>query len=121
MRRSGRMRVNTCNSIGHTCNFAASASRDFEWHGRCVKRREIAELREIEMKKAIQIGSPSRMPRTGLEPARVASLPPQSSASANSATWAMVRELYAVHLACRVLGLVPVECRGQARLEVHDR
>src|SRR5215213_6139253 len=28
------------------------------------------------------------MPRTGFEPARVASLPPQSSASANSATWA---------------------------------
>src|SRR5881628_2804274 len=31
------------------------------------------------------------MPRTGLEPARVASLPPQSSASANSATWALIR------------------------------
>src|SRR5689334_16099811 len=30
------------------------------------------------------------MPRTGFEPARVASLPPQSSASANSATWARV-------------------------------
>src|SRR4051812_28513616 len=28
------------------------------------------------------------MPRTGFEPARLAALPPQSSASANSATWA---------------------------------
>src|SRR4051812_40001142 len=28
------------------------------------------------------------MPRTGFEPARCYSLPPQSSASANSATWA---------------------------------
>src|SRR2546421_2654728 len=31
------------------------------------------------------------MPRTGFEPARVASLPPQSSASASSATWARRR------------------------------
>src|SRR6266516_1171868 len=31
------------------------------------------------------------MPRTGFEPARVASLPPQSSASASSATWARLR------------------------------
>ena len=29
-----------------------------------------------------------RMPRTGFEPARLAALPPQSSASASSATWA---------------------------------
>src|ERR1043165_6814595 len=29
-----------------------------------------------------------QVPRTGFEPARVASLPPQSSASASSATWA---------------------------------
>ena len=29
------------------------------------------------------------MPRTGFEPARLAALPPQSSASANSATWAL--------------------------------
>src|SRR5437868_12658723 len=28
------------------------------------------------------------MPRTGFEPARLSALPPQSSASANSATWA---------------------------------
>src|SRR3954470_24288393 len=45
------------------------------------------------------------MPRTGFEPARVASLPPQSSASANSATWAhclnLSGELYARVSACR--------------------
>jgi hypothetical protein len=29
-----------------------------------------------------------QLPRTGVEPARLAALPPQSSASANSATWA---------------------------------
>src|SRR3954463_5037650 len=34
------------------------------------------------------------MPRTGFETARVASLPPQSSASANSATWAYLLANY---------------------------
>ena len=29
------------------------------------------------------------LPRTGFEPARLAALPPQSSASASSATWAL--------------------------------
>src|SRR5947207_2537324 len=33
------------------------------------------------------------MPRTGFEPARVASLPPQSSASASSATWAWLKRI----------------------------
>src|SRR5262249_28284537 len=47
----------------------------------------------------------SFMPRTGFEPARLAALPPQSSASANSATWAMGSELYV-----RVIG-----CRGKLR------
>ena len=41
-------------------------------------------------KKGDSFESPSRMPRTGFEPARVATLPPQSSASANSATWAAI-------------------------------
>src|SRR3954463_6988051 len=44
------------------------------------------------------------MPRTGLEPARVASLPPQSSASANSATWAWKGGLYAGVGGCRERG-----------------
>src|SRR6476660_6721048 len=54
------------------------------------------------------------MPRTGFEPARVASLPPQSSASASSATWARMHrgELYARGGWCRVLARrrVEVEC-----------
>src|SRR3954467_9851741 len=33
------------------------------------------------------------MPRTGFEPARLAALPPQSSASASSATWAILRRI----------------------------
>ena len=40
------------------------------------------------MKKAIRKRSPPGVPRTGFEPARCYPLPPQSSASANSATWA---------------------------------
>jgi hypothetical protein len=38
-----------------------------------------------------------KMPRTGLEPARLAALPPQSSASANSATWAWTGGHYRKH------------------------
>ena len=34
---------------------------------------------------------PLSMPRTGFEPAHLSALPPQSSASANSATWAWLR------------------------------
>src|SRR6266403_644992 len=33
------------------------------------------------------------LPRTGFEPARLSALPPQSSASANSATWASGNQL----------------------------
>src|SRR5437762_13431362 len=43
----------------------------------------------MKMPQAIVLAA--RMPRTGFEPARVASLPPQSSASASSATWARLR------------------------------
>src|SRR4051794_17403714 len=51
-----------------------------------------ARIIEPPNKKATRQGSPwvADMPRTGFEPARCYSLPPQSSASANSATWAMV-------------------------------
>src|SRR6266566_677809 len=41
-----------------------------------------------QTKKPTHFGSAFRVPRTGFEPARLAALPPQSSASANSATWA---------------------------------
>jgi hypothetical protein len=46
------------------------------------KRRFVADLADRDVF--------CKMPRTGLEPARLAALPPQSSASANSATWAWI-------------------------------
>src|SRR3954467_4650639 len=46
------------------------------------------------MRKAARVGSPCEVPRTGFEPARLAALPPQSSASASSATWASVQGHY---------------------------
>src|SRR6266480_6742150 len=55
----------------------------------------------MEMKKATQMSRLQVLPRTGFEPARCYSLPPQSSASANSATWALGSELYARVLTCR--------------------
>ena len=48
---------------------------------------------------------PAQVPRTGFEPARLSALPPQSSASANSATWAFLTTvsagLYAGLIRCR--------------------
>ena len=52
------------------------------------------------------------MPRTGFEPARVASLPPQSSASASSATWARVPFRYG-----GIIGSVRAVSRG-SRLKI---
>ena len=74
----------------------------FQYLQLCAERRSAAMS---EMRSSVNLGgdrrfvprrnkkgdsfeSPSLMPRTGFEPARVATLPPQSSASANSATWA---------------------------------
>src|SRR3954470_21007624 len=58
------------------------------------------------------------MPRTGFEPARLAALPPQSSASANSATWAfrLRGELYALVPRCRDCFAAYVRCWGMAKV-----
>ena len=51
---------------------------------------DFADLKDANTLDAPQAGplNDGEMPRTGFEPARLAALPPQSSASANSATWA---------------------------------
>src|SRR5690242_19408264 len=81
-------RLNTCNFVGHTCNFAPNRLANSE----CLLTRANAcksdNLRQLENEEGDPFGSPSVLPRTGFEPARLAALPPQSSASANSATWA---------------------------------